>query len=329
MSTLDNKQEIKEREVKQLESKQSAPTREPLILHGFTCHITKDLMQDPVVTADGHNYERVAIQAWFARGKRTSPATGLPLPHLVLTPNVNLKQAIADFLKQEPEFAKVKELERASKTQEQIHQDLLLAIQLREQELEARLAKQAELGEGKKEEKYDHSNAMLLSRQGLLRNGSQETEQQVGKTVLHLVNTLEQYLPTVRGYHFETGAAAGYVATLVSALAKRNNDPQALKRMFETPEENSLPKPVALFISNYVAQNPILHEITQRPDFGKSLKLALIKNETVALRARFNREETVSSASTASSSSSLSSSSASSSSSSSSDSVPSLNSLSI
>jgi hypothetical protein len=44
-------------------------------------------MLDPVVTADGHTYERSAIVDWFQRGKRTSPLTGEPLQHEYLTPN--------------------------------------------------------------------------------------------------------------------------------------------------------------------------------------------------------------------------------------------------
>ena len=37
----------------------------------LVCPITQELMQDPVMCADGESYERNAIEAWFARGKRT------------------------------------------------------------------------------------------------------------------------------------------------------------------------------------------------------------------------------------------------------------------
>ena len=43
-------------------------------------------MTDPVVTADGHTYDREAIELWLRR-KGTSPLTGEPLEHLMLTPN--------------------------------------------------------------------------------------------------------------------------------------------------------------------------------------------------------------------------------------------------
>ena len=91
-----------------------------------TCPITQDIMTDPVMTADGHTYEREAIEHWCvprlaaaahrsprrpppcsacahgqltprapARRARleshnTSPLTGLPLSSHVLTPNAQL-----------------------------------------------------------------------------------------------------------------------------------------------------------------------------------------------------------------------------------------------
>ena len=31
---------------------------------GFLCPITQEVMDDPVITSDGHTYERVAIEQW-------------------------------------------------------------------------------------------------------------------------------------------------------------------------------------------------------------------------------------------------------------------------
>jgi len=39
------------------------------------CPITHELMQDPVLAADGRIYERASIEAWFARRNITSPVT--------------------------------------------------------------------------------------------------------------------------------------------------------------------------------------------------------------------------------------------------------------
>ncbi len=57
------------------------------------CPITTELMVDPVVTADGHTYEREAIEQWLTR-KSTSPLTGEPLAHTMLTPNHALRGSI-------------------------------------------------------------------------------------------------------------------------------------------------------------------------------------------------------------------------------------------
>jgi ankyrin repeat protein len=70
----------------------------------YVCPITVEVMEDPCIAADGNSYERREIQAWFARGKRTSPMTGAQLPHTHLTPNINLKKAIQAFLEEVRQF---------------------------------------------------------------------------------------------------------------------------------------------------------------------------------------------------------------------------------
>jgi hypothetical protein len=51
----------------------------------FECPITHETMLDPVVTIDGHVYERKAIEKWL-KTHNTSPVTNLPLEHKTLTP---------------------------------------------------------------------------------------------------------------------------------------------------------------------------------------------------------------------------------------------------
>jgi hypothetical protein len=63
----------------------------------FRCPITTDdVMHDPVIAADGHSYERSAIQQLIAI-KQTSPKTNAPLSHRELTPNHALKALISDW----------------------------------------------------------------------------------------------------------------------------------------------------------------------------------------------------------------------------------------
>jgi len=63
---------------------------------GFICPITQELMEDPVVAADGHSYERKAIEGWFS-SHNTSPLTNLPLKNKDLIPNHNLRSSIAQY----------------------------------------------------------------------------------------------------------------------------------------------------------------------------------------------------------------------------------------
>jgi len=65
-------------------------------MSSFFCTITDELMQDPVCTADGHTYERAAIEEWLA-GHDTSPSTGVELPNKNLTPNLALRNSIDEW----------------------------------------------------------------------------------------------------------------------------------------------------------------------------------------------------------------------------------------
>ncbi|XP_048885511.1 WD repeat, SAM and U-box domain-containing protein 1-like isoform X2 [Brienomyrus brachyistius] len=60
----------------------------------FLCPITREIMTDPVIAADGFSYEKDAIEGWISSRNRSSPMTNLPLQTTVLTPNRTLKLAI-------------------------------------------------------------------------------------------------------------------------------------------------------------------------------------------------------------------------------------------
>lgn len=54
------------------------------------CPITHEPLKDPVVAADGHTYERNAIQRWFAQSPR-SPITNVAVPSTMVYPNRALR----------------------------------------------------------------------------------------------------------------------------------------------------------------------------------------------------------------------------------------------
>jgi ankyrin repeat protein len=67
----------------------------------YRCSITSMIMIDPVMTLDGHTYEREAISNWLEKNN-TSPKTGLVLPDTRLTPNHDKRSDIAEFLQEHP-----------------------------------------------------------------------------------------------------------------------------------------------------------------------------------------------------------------------------------
>ena len=89
----------------------------------YLCPITQELMQNPVVAADGHTYEEKAVVQWLQSGHATSPLTGERLKHKSLTENHRLKAIIAAFREKLPEIQR----------ERQIRVDLDAAIKLREE----------------------------------------------------------------------------------------------------------------------------------------------------------------------------------------------------
>ena len=62
----------------------------------FICPITTEVMVDPVTAADGHSYERSAIERWLTT-KSTSPLTGEELEFTRLFPNHTLRRMIRQW----------------------------------------------------------------------------------------------------------------------------------------------------------------------------------------------------------------------------------------
>ena len=74
-----------------------APPGPGEVPENLCCPISMEIMEQPVLAADGFTYDRHAIEAWLARGKTTSPTTGAPLAHTMLTPNHLVKSMIAEY----------------------------------------------------------------------------------------------------------------------------------------------------------------------------------------------------------------------------------------
>ena len=71
------------------------------IPNDMLCPISCEIMKDPVLCVeDGHTYERVAVEQWFATGARTSPATSQHLESTALAPNHIVRKLIAALLEE-------------------------------------------------------------------------------------------------------------------------------------------------------------------------------------------------------------------------------------
>ena len=62
----------------------------PEVPDELRCPIAYELFEDPVIAADGFNYERAHIEQWF-QDHHTSPKTNAVLGSTVLTPNHELR----------------------------------------------------------------------------------------------------------------------------------------------------------------------------------------------------------------------------------------------
>lgn len=60
----------------------------------FRCPISLDLMNDPVIIASGHTYDRSSIAQWINSGHHTCPKSGQRLIHMALIPNYALRSLI-------------------------------------------------------------------------------------------------------------------------------------------------------------------------------------------------------------------------------------------
>lgn len=84
----------KDQYVKALETKMETIEKDIVnAMDAFLCPITREVMSDPVICADGHTYERNAIEHWLRSNSR-SPQTNTNLTSRVLIPNHAMRNAI-------------------------------------------------------------------------------------------------------------------------------------------------------------------------------------------------------------------------------------------
>jgi len=85
----------------QVETRRADEALRKRIEPDFMCPIMHERMNEPVLAADGHTYERQAIERWLQM-HNTSPMTGAPLAHRYLTENFALRHLIASYEEELP-----------------------------------------------------------------------------------------------------------------------------------------------------------------------------------------------------------------------------------
>ena len=75
----------------------------------FLCPITKTLMEEPVVAADGYTYENGAILTWIndPLNNSSSPMTNLEMSNDYLVPNLTMQSMIWTFKEKHPDIMRV------------------------------------------------------------------------------------------------------------------------------------------------------------------------------------------------------------------------------
>ena len=76
------------------------------IVPSFVCPISSERFEDPVVTCDGHTYNRTDIERWL-RERQTSPNTNLALATAQLIPNHALRKAMEECMERDVQEGRV------------------------------------------------------------------------------------------------------------------------------------------------------------------------------------------------------------------------------
>jgi len=113
MTIMDLQSKLKEMEMEEEKRGPDEPNE------NFLCPITQEIFKDPVVAADGHTYERSALERWF-KNHNLSPLTGTELNTKVTYNNYTLRSIIQDGYKRAPTINKRTRLLATSKGMEGI-----------------------------------------------------------------------------------------------------------------------------------------------------------------------------------------------------------------
>jgi len=234
------------------------------LLNGFECSILKDIMTDPVIAIDGHSYEREAIQQWF-RTRNISPMTGARLASTLVIPNHSLRKAIESFLQRQPALATALQMQ-------QQHRDLMLAIKLCEEDLQARQEKLGTQGESKVVPDGAAVDPTQLSQLELERRQKNNI---LGRKVINFIDAMALHMGTGNAALSESELrvrAITYASTVVRALGKGAGEYNSL---IGDPESYTIPESIMKdFIVPHIRAHGLL-AFMEHTDFARIFSVEL------------------------------------------------------
>lgn len=206
------------------------------IPHGYLCPILLEIMNDPMIAADGYSYEGEAIKRWLREPNMRgymSPMTNRRLLHRTLIPNINLRHAIEEFKKNLP----------ALQRQRMIEQDMKLALRIRETDIEElqdellskvkqRAINTGSIREGESEDNTarKHKNALREEKCSGAMDVAEDSSSKAGKNQLpqspHYLKAKSVLQPFVEQEQKSGSPTSSLMAEMMLQL-KRENLPEA------------------------------------------------------------------------------------------------------
>ena len=270
----------------------------------YCCSITHQVMIDPVIAADGYNYEREAITQWL-QTHDTSPKTNEKLDHKNLTTNHDKRSDILDFLDSYPELYIGDEVYLCKSW---IAEFITAIKQNKLQEVQRWLDKDKRLLTCKLEDDF---TALHLACEFsyevvdiLLKTLKQRNQSilpgEIGFKPVHLNLLLERALSSRDHFHYDLllslGAELEQPDALQNTLLHRmvvNNNPEAVSWLLEqkTVLESYNSEGNTPLLLSVIHNNKELVEFLLKK--GADPKVKNIKQQTPVLIALLNRNESI------------------------------------
>lgn len=81
--------------------KDEVPMKSKIPEH-LLCELTKEIMTEPVITTEGHTYDKEELEKYISVYGYKDPVTGNQIDKMLIIKNINIKQSLEDFIRINP-----------------------------------------------------------------------------------------------------------------------------------------------------------------------------------------------------------------------------------